>query len=118
MLLPADGAPFSLSDDIVTLQWASVGNLRANEAYAVTIEDVTEGQNRQLVRYVTDTRFIVPASFRSTDRNPHVFRWTVVPVRQVGTDSDGNPAWEPAGTPSVQRVFTWSSASAVATPES
>jgi LysM repeat protein len=116
LLLPADGAPFSLSDETVTLQWASVGNLRDNEAYAVTVEDVTEGQNRKLVRYVTDTKFIVPASFRSTDRNPHVFRWSVVAVRQAGTDSDGNPAWEPAGTASAQRVFTWSSSPPIATP--
>jgi LysM repeat protein len=101
----------------VTLQWASVGTLRNNEAYAVTVEDVTEGQNRKLERYVTDTKFIVPASFLSTDRNPHVFRWSVITVRQAGTDSEGNPTWEPAGAASVQRVFTWSSAPALATPE-
>lgn len=118
LLLPADGAPFGLNDDTVTLQWASVGSLRDNEAYQVTVEDVTEGQNRKLVRYVTDTKFIVPATFRSTAREPHVFRWSIIAVRQVGTDSDGNPAWEPAGATSVQRVFTWSSTTAVATPGS
>jgi LysM repeat protein len=116
LLLPADGAPFTISDDTITLQWASVGTLREGEAYVVTVEDVTEGQSRKLVRYVSDTKFIVPASFRSTDRNPHVFRWSIGTVRQSGTDSDGNPAWEPAGALSAQRVFTWSSAAPAATP--
>jgi LysM repeat protein len=116
LLLPADGAPFTINDETVTLQWASVGTMRDSEAYAVTVEDVTEGQSRKLVRYVTDTKFIVPSSFRSTDRNPHVFRWSVLTVRQAGTDADGNPAWEPAGAPSIQRVFTWSSSAPVATP--
>jgi LysM repeat protein len=116
LLLPADGAPFTLTDETITLQWASVGTLREGEAYVVTVEDVTEGQSRKLVRYVTDTRFIVPSSFRSTDSSPHVFRWSVGAVRQAGTDSEGNPAWEPAGALSDQRVFTWATAAAVATP--
>jgi LysM repeat protein len=117
LLLPADGAPFQSIDDIITLQWASVGTLRENEAYAVTVEDVTGGEGRKLVDFVTDTRFIVPGEFRPGDNLPHVMRWVVVPVRQTGTDSDGNPIWEPAGSPSAQRVFVWvGSGSAPAAP--
>ena len=73
--------------DVITLQWASVGELRENEAYAVTIEDVTEGNARKLVEYVKDTKFIVPESFRPTSTTPHVFRWSILPVRQTGTRS-------------------------------
>jgi LysM repeat protein len=121
LLLPADGAPFQSVDDIITLQWASVGTLRENEAYAVTIEDVTGGESRKLVEYVTDTKFIVPEDFRPADTQPHAMRWVVVPVRQTGTDSDGNPIWEPAGSASAQRVFIWvgsggAPAAPVATP--
>lgn len=116
LLLPADGAPFNLSNSIVTLQWASVGALRSNEAYAVSLEDITEGQGRRLVEYVTDTKFIVPASFLPNDGLPHVIRWFVVPVRQTGTDEDGNPIWEPAGAPSVTRVFTWTGVMPAITP--
>lgn len=107
LLLPADGAPFTVSDNTVTLQWASVGTLRQNEAYEVTVVDVTEGLERKLVEYMGDTKFIVPGSFRPRDANPHVMRWWVQPVRQVGTDDDGNPIWESAGTLSSARVFTW-----------
>jgi hypothetical protein len=108
------------ADDIVTLQWAAVGTLRENEAYAVTIIDVTGGENRSMVDYVTDTKLIVPADFRPTDNLPHAMRWYIVPVRQVGTDTDGNPIWEAAGAASAERVFVWqgltSSGAPVATP--
>jgi hypothetical protein len=107
LLLPPDGAPFSVVDDTVTLQWASVGTLRENEAYAVTIEDITEGQGKKLVDYVDDTKFIVPESYRPNDSIPHVLRWWVQPVRQTGTDDDGNPIYDSAGAPSEMRVFTW-----------
>jgi LysM repeat protein len=107
LLLPADGASYS-STDAITLQWASVGELRENEAYAVTIEDVTEGDARKLVDYVKDSKYIVPESFRPTSNTPHVFRWSVLTVRQTGTDKDsGNAIWEPAGAVSAQRVFSW-----------
>lgn len=107
LLLPADGAPFSTTDDSVTLQWASVGTLRQNEVYEVTVVDVTEGLERKLVDYVPDTKFIVPSSMRPRDANPHVIRWWVQTARQTGTDDEGNPIWEPAGAISDQRVFTW-----------
>lgn len=107
LLLPVDGAPFSLTDETITLQWASVGTLRENEAYEVTIMDVTADPDRKLVEYVNDTKFIVPVTFRPTDRNSHIFRWWITSVRKVGNDADGNPIWEPAGASSFQRVFSW-----------
>lgn len=116
LLLPADGAPFTLAADAITLQWASVGTLRPNERYAVTITDVTAGTGRVLVEYVTDTKFIVPVSFRPTDNLPHVMRWFVITVRQVGTNPAGEPIWEPAGAASTPRVFTWTGTTSAATP--
>ncbi|MEW6180132.1 MAG: LysM peptidoglycan-binding domain-containing protein [Chloroflexota bacterium] len=107
LLLPADGAVFTAANDSVTLQWAAVGTLRQNEAYAISIEDITEGKGRRLTEYVTDTKFIVPASFRPTDNTPHVLRWFVVPVRQIGTSADGKPIYEPAGSASISRTFVW-----------
>ena len=107
LLLPADGSAFTLADEAIVLQWASVGSLRSNEAYAVTIIDVTSGQNERLVEYIPDTKFLIPISLRPSDNIPHVFRWWVLTTRQVGTDDDGNPIWEPAGVASNPRVFTW-----------
>ena len=116
LLLPQDGLRFLEADTVVALQWAAVGTLRENEAYAVTIVDFTDGNELKLVEYVTDTKFIVPQSMRPIESAPHVFRWWILPVRQVGTDDSGNPIWEPAGNPSVQRVFIWVGFGAAVTP--
>lgn len=107
LLLPADGGSFSLANDVISLQWASVGVLRENERYQITIEDVTDGQGRRIVDYVTDTKYIVPNTFRPKDSLPHVIRWWVTPVRQTGSDDQGQPIWTPAGASSTQRVFSW-----------
>jgi LysM repeat protein len=107
LLLPADGAAFMANNDVVTLQWASVGTLRENEVYSVTIEDITDGSGRKLVEYVTDTKFIVPSSFRPRTGIPHIIRWYILPVRQVGSTQDGNAIYDPAGSPSAPRVFSW-----------
>jgi LysM repeat protein len=116
LLLPADGAAFTLNNDTITLQWASIGTLRSNEKYAVTIEDVTAGNGAKQVEYVPDTKYILPASMQPADNMPHILRWWVLVVRQVGTDAAGNPIWEPAGAPSVQRVFSWTGIAVTPTP--
>jgi LysM repeat protein len=116
LLLPPDGAAFTLADETVTLQWSSVGTLRENESYQVTVEDITEGQARKQVDYVTDTKYIVPSTFRPTDTSPHIIRWWVVTVRQTGTSEDGKPIWDPAGSASQPRDFTWSGSGQASTP--
>ena len=117
LLLPIDGGVFSLSDDQVTLQWSSVGLINTNEAYQVSVMDLTEGKGRKLLDYVTDTKFIVPGSFRASDNTPHTYRWTISTVRQVDVDENGDPIWEVAGSDSEARVFTWTGeAAAASTP--
>lgn len=116
LLLPSDGAAFTLANDVVTLQWASIGTLRENEAYQVTVEDVTAGQARRIVDYVTDTKYIVPTTFRPKDNLAHVMRWWVMPVRQNGSDDQGQPIWDNAGAASEKRDFTWVGAAVDITP--
>jgi LysM repeat protein len=116
LLLPPDGAPFSFADDTITLQWASVGTLRQNEAYVVTLVDVTGGEERRLVDYLIDTKYIIPEEFLPRTEIPHVLRWWVGTARQTGTDDDGNPIWEQAGALSVERVFTWTGTGTAPTP--
>jgi hypothetical protein len=116
LLLPANGDTFTLATDTVTLQWASVGVLRENERYQVTIEVLTGGTGRKLTQYVTDTKFVVPVTFRSQENSTSIMQWWVVAVRQSGTDDQGNPIWSSAGTASVMRVFGWSGAGPLATP--
>jgi LysM repeat protein len=117
LLLPADLASIPGQDDTVTLQWASVGTLAENEAYQVTVVYRTEdGEEHKLVEYVPDTKFIIPASFRANVRDPLAYRWSILAVRQTGTDDDGDPIWESAGAASSPRIFVWSGTSASTTP--
>jgi hypothetical protein len=117
LLLPADGGVFTLENATVTLQWSAVGTLNSNEAYRITVEDITEGEGRRLLDEVTSTTFSVPASFRAKTNVPHIYRWWVMPVRQVGTDESGNIIWDSAGAVSESRVFTWVGETSEATPE-
>ena len=116
LLLPPEGQSFTIENDSFSLQWASVGELRPNEFYGVTVVDFTDPNQRRLTDYVTETKFIVPSSFRPTDSLPHVMKWWVVVVRQVSTDAEGKPVYESAGIPSEQRAFAWVGA-AVSTPQ-
>ncbi len=115
LLLPADGASFDLGVDTITLQWASIGDLRDNERYMVTVIDVTSGTGRKRVDYVTDTKWIVPNDFRPQEGKPHEMRWWVTTVRQTGTDDQGNPIWSSAGASSDIRGFIWSGIAPAAT---
>ena len=116
LLLPANADTFNLATDTITLQWSSVGALRENERYQVTVLDLSGDTGRKLVDYVTDTKYVVPVTFRPQDNNTHIMSWWVVTVRQTGTDDQGNPIWSTAGTASLTRVFGWSGAGPVATP--
>ena len=107
LLQPSDGQVFVAANETITLQWAAVGTLRDNEAYAVTVEDLTDGTGRKLTDYVVDTKYIVPTDFRPTDDLPHIIRWSVMAVRQTGTTIDGQPIWDSAGARSTGRVFNW-----------
>lgn len=117
LLLPADGAVFESSNETVTLQWAAVPGMLEGEVYAVTVEDLTEGQGKKLVDYASDTKYTVPVTFRPTSNTPHVIRWWVQPVRQSGSTESGDTIWVPAGSASTPRVFTWSGIGAAVTPE-
>ena len=117
LLLPPDGAAFTLANDTVSLQWASVAQLRENEFYQVTVMDVTEGSGtRRVVGYVTNTAYIVPTSLRPSEALPHVMAWWVTTVRQTGTNAAGNAIYVSAGATSARRTFTWSGAAIGSTP--
>src|SRR6266496_3244217 len=121
LLLPASGASFTLANDVVTLQWASIGTLREGEAYQVAVEDKTAsntlGQTKRIVEYVTDTKFIVPTSMRPNDNQAHVFVWWLTTVRQNGVDEQGQPAYESAGADSDQWIFGWTGVAVQSTPK-
>lgn len=115
LLLPEDGAIFVDINESIALQWSSVGTLLENEAYAVTIEDVTSSGANRLTSYTKETKLIVPTSLRPLDNTFHIYRWSVVAVRQSGTTADGQPEYTVHGTVSPFRVFGWSGTAGVIT---
>lgn len=106
LLLPRSGESFTAADESVTLQWASVASLFPNEVYRVVVQDLTSTEEKILVDYVTDTKFILPSNFRPTDTNPHIIQWSVSVARQINSDPN-DPIYEEAGAVSVFRVFSW-----------
>ncbi|MCX6054690.1 MAG: LysM peptidoglycan-binding domain-containing protein [Chloroflexi bacterium] len=116
LLLPADGSVYTNFNDPIVLQWSSVGTLRDTEAYAVTVEDVSTNGEKKIVEYVQDTKLIVPANIRPLDNTNHIFRWSVVVVRQTGTTADGQPLYTVFGQTSLPRVFGWSGTGEAITP--
>lgn len=107
LLVPADGAAISQIDQTVALQWASVGLLRANEVYLITVEDVTANSAKRLEATTLTTRYIVTVEMKPYEAVPHVFKWKVVTARQTGVAGDGRTLYEPAGATSAERTFTW-----------
>jgi len=94
--------------------------LRESEYYRVTVEDITEGSGtRRILGYVKDTKYIVPVDFRPAEAIPHVMRWWVQVVRQIGVNAESEPIYVNGGAQSIKRDFTWSGAvpGATATPQ-
>ena len=107
LLKPEDGSGFTSADEIVTLQWASVGTLRNNEFYQVTIIDISTSDEVKYVTEVKDNSLIVPDELRPSDNSPHIFRWYVITVARVGVDEQGEPIFSPGGAVSETWAFTW-----------
>lgn len=116
-LHPRNGSSFDLSNDIVALQWASIGALREGEAYQVTVIDLTfEGEEVIIVAEVTDTKFVVPMSMRPSEDVPHSFQWFVIPVINIGVNQEGETVYAANGPVSVSQYFTWSGGVPQSTP--
>jgi hypothetical protein len=118
LLRPRNGESFTQNTDSIALQWGSVGELRDNEYYQVTVIDLTGGQNEQYVTEVKDTRLIVPESLRPNDNTPHAYEWFLVPVAQIGVSENGDPIYQPGGPVSEHQIFIWSSSGGGSTVQS
>lgn len=108
LISPYQGQAYTITDDVVVLQWLSVGKLDMTEAYQVSVSDLTmDDEEHNISIMVFDTKFILPESITPNDNQPHVFIWWIQPVRQTGLDANGNPVWMVAGVRSEERLFSW-----------
>ena len=107
LLNPPDGQAISYIEQTVSLQWTSIVNLRENEVYLVTVQDVTSNRPKRIEDSTISTRYIINVDMKPAEAAPHVFKWSVVTARQTGFSSDGRPLYQPAGAASEERTFTW-----------
>jgi LysM repeat protein len=86
---------------VFSLQWVSVGVLRADEYYLVEVQDMTS--NAPVFRTITkDTSVLLPDSLIPTDGKPHSFNWTV----RVARRNEQGVYGPLGGSPEIRR-FQW-----------
>jgi LysM repeat protein len=102
LVYPLDGAEFNGPEEVVMLQWASVGLLKEDEAYAVTLRyrgERPDGALSETIEYTRITSWRVPTEwYPSADAQERRFEWHVDVVRgvavaepAVGTPVPGSP---------------------------
>lgn len=100
LLSPADRSTVS-GNDPVLLTWTSVGNLRADEWYVVTIR-VVQSITPTATWWTKNTTWRLPAEYRGANNDGIDIIWRVQ-VRKGNADDPG----EPISPASAERRFTW-----------
>lgn len=116
LLLPRSGDFFDSSQNTVSLQWASIGEIRENEFYQVTVIDITSGSTIRIVAEVKETEYNVPIELKPKEDQIHVYQWYVVPVAQIGVRPDGTPIFILGGPTSDSQIFSWAGQAPEGTP--
>ncbi|MCL4507353.1 MAG: LysM peptidoglycan-binding domain-containing protein [Chloroflexi bacterium] len=114
LLSPLDGATISQTEDVVTLQWLSVGLLKDNEWYVVQIQPsgaITVPIFETKATSIKITRAILG------DQPERSFAWWVQVKQFQGVDATtGARSYTALSQPSEVRRFTWSQPEATASP--
>ncbi len=106
LLSPPDGAVFVGGDEVILLQWASVGVLRGDEWYELILSQPPGGVVSETMHTRT-TAWRVPLDLLpDANTDARDFRWRVQAVREAW-DRSGALVYEGAGSPSEARTFTW-----------
>jgi LysM repeat protein len=121
LLSPPNGAIIVGNSAPILLQWASIGILRDDEWYQLTLSQPSGGVISTTVR-TRATAWRVPVNLMpALDTDVDVFQWHVQIVQEARNAND-EPIYETAGAPSTVRTFAWLSVtptpSATPTPTS
>ncbi len=114
LLSPLDGATISQTEDVVTLQWLSVGLLKGDEWYVVQIQPtgaITVPIFETKATSIKITRAILG------DQPERSFAWWVQVKQFQGVDAaTGARSYTALSQPSEVRRFTWSQPEATPSP--
>ena len=105
-LYPPQDATFSGADDLVILQWASVGILEDNEFYHVELTIPTPDGDMVTDVYIRATAWRVPADlFPPPEIEDRTCTWRVSVVRQTATEPE--PSYKVIGPAVGSQTFIW-----------
>ena len=108
LLAPADGQVFREIDEIIVLNWASVGILAEDEWYVLKLRYEAEGAAQPPGVWTKTTSWRVPADlYPSADVGSRLLHWDVTVMRQTHTGPDGTPEGVVISPVSATRSFYW-----------
>jgi LysM repeat protein len=116
LLYPINQALIEPADGVLTLQWAAVKDLAADEWYMVEVTDLDAQDSLPLRAFTRDTSLRVPASWRPVVAEEHALRWRVSIVQKTGERSDGQFIYDYGGQSSGDVIFIWLGAEPTPTP--
>jgi LysM repeat protein/ribosomal protein L40E len=107
LLAPPDGAMFE-EDDVILLNWASVGILAEDEWYVLSVRLIQDEDAQPADVWTRATAWRVPAELHpSPEAKSHLFLWNVTVMQHTATSSDGVWQGVSVGPSSPSRTFTW-----------
>jgi len=108
LLAPADGQVFRGVDEVIVLNWASVGILAEDEWYVLRLRYEAEGVAQPPSVWTKTTSWRVPADmYPPADVEPRLLHWEVTVMRQTHTGPDGTPEGVVISPMSDTRRFYW-----------
>ena len=108
LLAPPQDTAFQGPDQVIILNWASVGILAEDEWYTVRVRRSGQVAQTLPVVWTKVTSWQLPAElFIEGLVEPQRFHWQVSVMQQTGVDEEGNPVGELISPPGEVRTFTW-----------
>lgn len=107
-IAPADGFVFTGQRTDIWLRWESVGELGADDYYAVSLRYQRGGVTAFAGTWYKGVEWLVPKDvWQHYDQGHPEYDWDVVVMRQTGTREDGGRMGESVGAVSETRQFIW-----------
>ena len=108
LLSPADGQVFRGADEVIALNWASVGILAEDEWYVLRLQYEAQQTAQPPSVWTKATGWRVPADLQpSSEVQSRLLRWNVTIMRQTHTGPEGTPEGIVISPMSATRSFYW-----------
>ena len=95
-------------EEVIVLNWASVGILAEDEWYVLRLRYEAQGATQPPNVWTKTTSWRVPADiYPPADVEPRLLHWDVTIMRQTHTGPDGTPEGVDISPVSATRGFYW-----------